>query len=90
MSETTSAQSGGVSFLGLLTILFIGLKLGNVIAWPWLWVLAPLWLPLAVMLGVCAVVLFFAGIGFLVLALVGSLTPRLTAADLRRQKISRP
>lgn len=32
-----------VGFLGLLTILFIGLKLGNVIAWSWWWVLAPLW-----------------------------------------------
>lgn len=41
-------------FLGLLALLFIGLKLGGVIAWSWLWVLAPLWIPLlvAVLLGV--------------------------------------
>ena len=31
-------------FLGLLTILFIGLKLGGVTTWSWIWVLAPLWL----------------------------------------------
>lgn len=31
-----------VSFLGLLTLLFIGLKLGGVIAWSWFWVLSPL------------------------------------------------
>lgn len=31
----------------LLLVLFIGLKLGGVIAWPWLWVLSPLWIPLA-------------------------------------------
>ena len=30
-------------FLPLLGILFIGLKLGKVITWSWLWVLSPLW-----------------------------------------------
>lgn len=29
---------------GLLTILFIGLKLTNNIAWSWWWVLCPLWI----------------------------------------------
>jgi hypothetical protein len=29
-------------FLMLLTILFIGLKLGGVINWNWLWVLLPI------------------------------------------------
>ena len=42
MSERTD---GGISFLGLLTILFIGLKLGGVIDWAWYWVLGPLWIP---------------------------------------------
>lgn len=39
-----NTQRGGVSFLGLLTLLFIGLKLGNVITWSWWWVLSPLWI----------------------------------------------
>jgi hypothetical protein len=30
--------------LVLLTVLFVGLKLCAVIAWSWIWVLAPLWL----------------------------------------------
>lgn len=34
-----------IGFFGLLTLLFIGLKLGDVIAWSWLWVLAPMWIP---------------------------------------------
>jgi hypothetical protein len=34
-----------VSFLPLLALLFIGLKLGGVITWSWWWVLAPLWIP---------------------------------------------
>jgi hypothetical protein len=33
----------GVSFLTLLGLLFIGLKLGHVIEWSWLWVTCPLW-----------------------------------------------
>ena len=32
----------GISFTGLLTILFIGLKLTGFIAWSWWWVLSPL------------------------------------------------
>lgn len=47
MSNSTTTSSGGIGFTGLLTILFIGLKLGGVITWPWLWVLSPLWISLA-------------------------------------------
>jgi hypothetical protein len=32
------------SFLPLLAVLFIGLKLTNHIQWSWLWVLSPLWI----------------------------------------------
>lgn len=39
--------AGGVSIGGLLGVLFVGLKLGGVITWPWLWVLAPFWIPVA-------------------------------------------
>ena len=35
---------GGVGFIGLLTILFIGLKLTGHITWSWIWVLSPLWI----------------------------------------------
>lgn len=41
-------NSGGVGFLGLLTLLFIGLKLTGYIAWSWWWVLAPTWIPVAI------------------------------------------
>lgn len=37
-----------VSFLELLTLLLIGLRLADVIDWPWWLVLAPLLAPLAV------------------------------------------
>ena len=45
----------GIGFAGLLTILFIGLKLTGVIAWSWLWVLSPLWISLVI--GVVLVIL---------------------------------
>ena len=34
----------GIGFAGLLTILFIALRLLNVISWPWVWVLSPFWI----------------------------------------------
>ena len=33
-----------IGFAGLLTIVFIVLKLTEVISWSWLWVLAPMWM----------------------------------------------
>lgn len=57
MSDSKSSTDG-ISFLGLLTIVFITLKLTKVIAWSWWWVLCPLWGPLALVL----IVLF---IGFI-------------------------
>jgi hypothetical protein len=43
MSESKS--SGGIGFFGLLTIVFIVLKLCHVITWSWIWVLSPIWIP---------------------------------------------
>lgn len=39
--------SGGIGFGGLLTIVFIVLKLTKVIDWSWWWVLSPIWIPTA-------------------------------------------
>lgn len=43
---SASSSSGGIEFTGLLTILFIWLKLGGVISWSWWWVLSPIWITL--------------------------------------------
>lgn len=56
MSQSSPASSGGVGFGGLLTILFVGLKLGGVIAWPWVWVLCPIWIPFAIFAAIFLVV----------------------------------
>lgn len=41
---SNKSSSGGIGFTGLLTILFIGLKLGHVINWSWWWVVSPIWI----------------------------------------------
>jgi hypothetical protein len=43
--ENKNNTSGGIGFCGLLTIVFIVLKLCKVISWSWVWVLAPTWVP---------------------------------------------
>lgn len=44
MSDTSSASSGSIGFVGLLTIVFITLKLLGKITWSWWWVLSPIWI----------------------------------------------
>jgi hypothetical protein len=55
--SSSSSSSGGISFTGALTILFIGLKLGHVINWSWWWVLSPIWISL--LIGIAFLSLFF-------------------------------
>jgi fatty acid desaturase len=78
MSSTSSAsvsRSGGIGFAGLLAILFIALKLGIgntvVVTWPWLWVLAPIWIPFALVFGIYGLVLGFAGLIWLIATIMG-------------------
>ena len=41
----------------LLTVLFVGLKLCNVITWSWVWVLSPLWIGWALGIIIFAIIL---------------------------------
>lgn len=58
MSDNSSARSGGIGFCGLLTIVFIVLKLLGKITWSWVWVLSPLWIVWAI----CLIILLIWGI----------------------------
>lgn len=60
MKEDKRYGSVGVGFCGLLTIVFIVLKLTGVIGWSWLLVLSPLWIPIAVSALFIGFVLFVA------------------------------
>jgi hypothetical protein len=50
MSNTPSTTTSWPSGATLLGVLFVGLKLTGHITWPWVWVLAPFWVPLAIAL----------------------------------------
>ena len=50
-------SSNGIGFCGVLTIVFIVLKLLGTISWSWWWVLSPLWIPTALVLLIFVVLL---------------------------------
>ena len=50
MDNGAKVSVNGVNALSLLGVLFVGLKLTGHITWPWVWVLAPFWMPLAVVI----------------------------------------
>lgn len=44
MKNRNNESRDGIGFIGLLTIVFITLKLVGVIDWSWWWVLSPVWI----------------------------------------------
>lgn len=67
-------SSGGVTFSGILTVLFIALKLTGYITWSWGWVLAPIWLPTLVMLGLITFYFIIGALIILITDLLGRLS----------------
>lgn len=63
MEKTKVSVSGGVSFTGLLQIVFIVLKLLNVITWSWWLVL----LPTLISVGIFVLALLFVIVGSIVI-----------------------
>ena len=57
--SSSSSSSGGIGFVGMLAIVFIVLKLTGYIAWSWLWVLSPIWIPFALILVVAIIAAIF-------------------------------
>ena len=56
MKQKTEINTGGIGFFGLLTILFIGLKLAGIIDWSWWLVLLPAYGGLVLVLGLMLIV----------------------------------
>ena len=52
-------KGGDISFCGVLAILFITLKLIGIINWPWVWGLAPIWIPAIVVVIAFIIAIFF-------------------------------
>ena len=59
MSSSSSSSSGGIGFTGLLTVLFVGLKLTNVITWSWWWVLSPIWISFLLLIIILSIAAIF-------------------------------
>lgn len=57
-----SSSSGGIGITGVLTIVFVVLKLTGLITWPWIWVLSPIWISLLLII---IILLFVLLIGIL-------------------------
>ena len=48
----SSSTSTGLGFCDVLTVVFVVLKLTDVIDWSWWWVFSPLWIPIAILVGI--------------------------------------
>lgn len=46
--STVGTSGAGIGFSGVLTIVFIVLKLCKVINWSWVWVLSPIWISMII------------------------------------------
>ena len=68
MSKTSGAVGGGLTFLEVLFLIFLVLKLTGktvVATWSWWWVTAPLWGGLAIVLVILLIGLLFIGLSTL-------------------------
>lgn len=57
-NKSNSSSSSGIGFTGLLTILFIGLKLTGYITWSWWWVLSPIWITFLIVMAIFVVAIW--------------------------------
>jgi len=56
--NSNSSSSSGIGFVGLLTILFIGLKLTGHINWGWTMVLSPIWISILFIIALIVILAF--------------------------------
>lgn len=59
MESKNKTQSGGIGFFSALTIAFIVLKLIGKIEWSWWLVLAPIWIPTAIVVAIAIIIAIF-------------------------------
>jgi hypothetical protein len=58
--SNSNSSSGGIGFVGLLTIVFIVLKLCKVIDWSWWWVASPIWITVGALLAAVVIAVLVA------------------------------
>lgn len=57
---------GGFSLPTVLTLIFVVLRLMNVITWSWMWVLSPLWISMALIILILLISLIVVSIASLI------------------------
>ena len=62
MEEEKTVVSSGCSLATVLGVVFLVLKLVGVIDWAWVWVLAPFWIPVALVIAIALIWLLVIGI----------------------------
>ena len=62
MSDKKVSVQVGPNFFGLLTIVFITLKLTGYITWSWWWVLSPLWIGFVAAITIFLIIAIIAGL----------------------------
>ena len=60
MEKKTEIKTVGFGFFDAFAILFIALKLCGVITWPWVWVLAPIWIQFIVLVITVVIIVIIA------------------------------
>jgi len=68
-----TTSSGGVGFFGALFLVFLVLKLCNVINWSWWWITSPLWVPPVALIGLVVSVFVLIAIGFIIYVSVAAI-----------------
>ena len=59
-NNESKGATGGIGFVGLLTIVFITLKLLGKITWSWVWVLSPIWISIIISVALIIIALIAA------------------------------
>lgn len=52
-------KQSGIGFTGLLTLIFITLKLTGYITWSWVWVLSPIWITFLIVFVLYIFIVYF-------------------------------
>ena len=73
-------KNESIGICSLLTIVFVALKLFGAINWSWWWVVSPLWIPWAIILGFATICSIFAGL-MVIVALVLSIMSAIISSE---------
>jgi hypothetical protein len=57
--EDLPVRHGGPGMLGFTFLIFMTLKLTNVIDWSWWWVAAPLWIPSSIIICIAIIIIVY-------------------------------